>query len=177
MNTIQANGIRIINTTEDDLSFIYWLFEEAISYQKRNGYTAWKGYDKDALRSEIADRLQYKVLNGADILGIFSISYSDPGTWGEWDTGSAVFLHRTITNPGFKGQRTFEKIRDWAIQFAKEKKLDFIRMDTWADNQKIIDFYRSHGFYIVTTRTTSNDPGLPQQNRNLDVTLLEMKVE
>lgn len=177
MNTIQTDGIRIINTTKDDLGFIYWLFEEAISYQKKNGYTPWKGYDKAALQAEIANQLQFKVVNGPDILGVFSISYSDPGTWAEWDTGNAIFLHRTISNPNFKGQRTFERIRDWAIRFAKEKNLAYLRMDTWADNQKIIDFYQGYGFRIVTTRTTSNDPALPEQNRNLNVTLLEMKVE
>ncbi len=34
------NETRIVNTTEDDLHFIYWLFEEAIRYQQKNGYTA-----------------------------------------------------------------------------------------------------------------------------------------
>ena len=171
------NTISIVNTTEEDLPFIYWLFEEAISYQNKNGYPPWKGYDKKALQAEIANKLQYKIVNGGDIIGIFSITFNDPGTWAEWDTGAAVFLHRTITNPNFKGQRTFEKIRDWAVQFATEKGLSYIRMDTWANNPKIIEFYEGYGFRVVTNRTTGNDPELPEQNRNLNVTLLEMKLK
>lgn len=176
MGTLQANETRIMNTGPEDEPLIYWLFDQAIQYQQRNGYPAWKGYDKKALRAEIANRLQFKIVNGPDILGVFSITYSDPGTWGEWDTGNALFLHRTITHPGFKGHRVFEKIRNWAVQFARERQLRYIRMDTWADNQQLIAYYQNYGFRVVTNRTTSDDPGLPEQNRNLNVTLLEMKI-
>jgi RimJ/RimL family protein N-acetyltransferase len=176
MGTLQANETRIVNTTREDESFIYWLFDQAIHYQQQNGYPAWKGYDKKALQAEIANGLQYKIVNGQDILGVFSITYNDPGTWGEFDTGKALFLHRTITNPDFKGRRIFEKIRNWAVQFAREKELNYIRMDTWADNQQLIAYYQNYGFRVVASRTTSDDPELPEQNRNLNVTLLEMTI-
>ena len=176
MNTIDPGKVRIVNTIPDDLTFIYWLFEEAIRYQKKNGYPAWKGYDKNALRSEMDRGLQYKVQRDAEILAMFSISYTDPATWGEWDTGKALYLHRCITNPHFKGQRTFENIRSWAIQFAKDKGLDFLRIDTWTDNPTIIEFYGNYGFTVVAHRTTPDSPELPEQNRNLRVTLMEMKV-
>lgn len=174
MNAIHPG---IVNTTDADKTFIYWLFDQAISYQQKHGYPTWKGYDKDALAAEIAHHLQYKIVNGSEILGVFSISYTDPGTWGERDTGNALFLHRTITNPNFKGQRVFERIRNWAIQFAKEKHLDYIRMDTWTDNPQLIAYYESYGFNVVAERITPNVPELPEQNRNLNVTLLEMKIE
>jgi ribosomal protein S18 acetylase RimI-like enzyme len=173
MDTLQT---RIVNTTDADKPLIYWLFDQAISYQQKNGFPAWKGYDKDALQAEIAHRLQYKIINGPNILGVFSISYTDPGTWGERDSGNALFLHRTITNPSFKGQKVFEKIRDWAIRFAKEQGLGYIRMDTWTDNPQLIAYYQSYGFRVVGERITSNAPDLPEQNRNLNVTLLEMSL-
>lgn len=174
---METSEIRIVNTTAEDINFVYWLFEEAINYQKKNGYPAWKNYDKEALRAEIENHLQYKILRGEDVLGIFSIAYADPGTWGEYDTGSALFLHRTISNPNFKGSKTFGKIKDWAIHFAKQKGLQYIRMDTWSDNPDLIEFYKSHGFKVVASRVTSNSTDLPKQNRNLNVTLLEIKAE
>ena len=170
------SATRIVHTTHEDEPLIYWLFDQAIHYQQQNGYPAWKGYDKDALQTEIANRMQYKIVNGPDILGVFSITYKDPGTWGEWDTGNALFLHRTITHPNFKGRRVFETIRNWAVQFAREQELGYIRMDTWANNPQLIAYYENYGFRVVAHRTTSNDPELPEQNRNLNVTLLEMKI-
>lgn len=40
----------ILNTEIKGLYFIYSLFEEAISYQKRKGYPVWVGYDKEVLK-------------------------------------------------------------------------------------------------------------------------------
>lgn len=168
--------IRITNTTPEDLDLVYWLFGQAILYQQQHGYPAWRGYEKTALCAEVEQLLQYKVVQYHHVLAIFSISYSDPATWGEWDTGHALFLHRIITHPQFKGQRVFEKIRDWAIQKARAEGLHYIRIDTWTDNPAIIAFYESYGFHAVAARVTPDSPELHAQNRNLRVTLMQLPV-
>jgi len=65
----------------------------------------------------------------------------------------------------------------WAQKFARSNNLDFIRMDTWADNQKIINYYRSFGFQFIENFKTPNAAELPIQNRNLNVALLELNVK
>ena len=169
--------VHIINTTPEDLPLVYWLFDQAILYQRQHGYPAWKGYEKNALSFEVEQLLQYKAVQYHHVLAIFSISYSDPATWGEWDTGNALFLHRIITHPQFKGQRVFGKVREWALQKAREKGLDYIRIDTWTDNPTIIAFYKDYGFHIVAAHVTPDSPELPAQNRNLRVTLMQLPVE
>jgi predicted lactoylglutathione lyase len=49
-------------------------------------------------------------------------------------------------------------------------------MDTWADNKKIIDYYKSFGFEFIENYKTTNATELPIQNRNLNVALLEMEL-
>ena len=166
----------IINTTHEDLPLVYWLFDQAILYQQQHGYPAWRGYEKNALTAEVEQLLQYKVVQYHHVLAIFSVSYSDPATWGEWGTGQALFLHRVITHPQFKGQRVFEKVLDWALFKAREKRLDYIRIDTWTDNPAIITFYEGYGFHVVAARVTPDSPELPAQNRNLRVTLMQLPV-
>lgn len=168
--------IRIINTLPEDLHLVYWLFEQAILYQRQHGYPAWKGYEKNALCAEVEQLLQYKVVQSHHVLAIFSISYSDPATWGQWDTGQALFLHRIITHPEFKGRRIFEKVREWAMATAREKGLRYIRIDTWTDNPAIIAFYEAYGFRVVAAHTSADSPDLPAQNRNLRVTLMQLPV-
>ena len=163
----------IINTQPSDLPFIYKLFDEAIAYQKRNGYPVWPDYDKDVLRQDIAQQLQYKVLTDDRMHGVFSIGYTDKMVWRERENGQALYLHRIVVNPKMKGQKLFGKILDWARQHAQEKQLQSIRMDTWADNPTIIDYYRSFGFSIVDYYTTPNSEALPVQQRGNDVVLLE----
>lgn len=166
----------IENTTTEDLDFIYWLFDAAINYQKANGYPAWRGYDKNVLQQEIGKKLQFKIVSGQDILCIFSINLSDPFTWQEREKGDAVYLHRIVTNPNFKGQKLFEKVLKWTKEFAIKKNLAYIRMDTWPNNISLINYYKSFGFEIVAYTTTPDTEELPEQNRNLDVVLMQLSL-
>ncbi len=166
-------GYKILNTEKKDLEFCYWLFEEAIAYQKSKGYKVWNGYDKGVLQVDVENRLQYKVTDGYQILCIFSVCYSDKVIWGERDRGDAVYLHRVVVNPNFKGQKQFGKIVDWTIAHAREKKMRYIRMDTWADNPNIIEYYKSFGFKCTGASTTPDSQELPIQARNLSLALLE----
>jgi ribosomal protein S18 acetylase RimI-like enzyme len=174
---MQPDQIKIINTTQEDLSTIFWLFEKAIESQRKKGYIVWDTIDKPAVKKDIENNLQYKMVNGNDIICIFSIQHNDPFIWRNRDQNDSIYLHRIVVNPKFKGQRQFEKVLNWVNQFARQNNLKFIRMDTWADNDKIIDYYKSFGFEFVENYQTGDEPELPIQNRNLKVALLEMEVK
>ena len=143
---------------------------------KKNDYKVWTSIDTAALEKDIDKLLQYKIVSGNTILCIFSIQHSDPFIWRDKDQADAVYLHRIVVHPDFKGQRQFEKVLNWAREFALQNHLRFIRMDTWADNSKIINYYKSFGFQFIENFKTGNAQELPIQNRNLDVALLEMEI-
>lgn len=176
MQADKTDDIKIVNTTIEDLGIIFHLFEQAMKLQGKKGYKVWDEIDKTGLEKDIQNRLQYKILKGKDILCIFSIQYNDPFIWRNRDQDEAIYLHRIVVNLKFKGQRLFEKVLSWAKQFALQNNLKFVRMDTWADNKKIITYYQSFGFEFVENYKTTDAPELPTQNRNLNVALLEMKV-
>lgn len=102
--------LSIENTITDDLPMVYGLFDQAIEYQERNQYNVWNGYDKIALQSEMNDGLHYKVVSENKILAVFSICFCDAVIWRERDRGDAIYLHRIVVNPQFKGQRQFGKV-------------------------------------------------------------------
>ncbi len=170
------HSFKIIHTTKNDLDFIYWLFDEAIAYQKRKNFTVWKGYDKNVLQKDILNELQYKIIIANEIACVFSICYTDPVIWREKEKGDAIYLHRIVVNPKYKGEKQFKKILDWTIEHAKQKKLNFVRMDTWADNPNIIGYYQSFGFIFLGTYTTPETEELPKSHRNLELALLEFKL-
>jgi len=167
----------IVNTTKDDINTIFWLFEHAINLKGKAGYKVWDGIDKSALNTDIENGLQYKIVEGHDILCVFSVQNNDPFIWRGRDQNDAIYLHRIVVNPNFKGQKQFEKVLNWAKEYARLHHLRYVRMDTWADNKKIIDYYRSFGFEFIENYKTTNAPELPLQNRNLDVALLEMELK
>jgi len=81
-----------------------------------------------------------------------------------------------VVNLDFKGQKLFGTILDWAIDHSKRKGISSIRMDTWAENPAIINYYKSFGFKFIENYTTPNNEELPIHNRNLALTLLEYKL-
>jgi ribosomal protein S18 acetylase RimI-like enzyme len=167
---------RIEKALQSDLNAICKLFEEAIAFQKDNDYIGWKSYDQDFIVAEIQNGLLFKIIRNNAIACIFSICYSDPFIWRERENGDAIYLHRIVLNRLFQGEKMFKKVLEWAIIHSKIKALEKIRMDTWAENEKIIGYYKSYGFEFVENYTTANTDELPAQHRNLNVALLEFKI-
>jgi ribosomal protein S18 acetylase RimI-like enzyme len=168
--------MEILNTNKSDLATIYELFEDSIRYQEKIGVPVWKNYDRDAIIRDIEDKNQFKIVVDNAIAIVYSIRYSDKIIWRHLDDGKAIYLHRIVVNPNFKGQRLFGKVVDRAIQYAKEKEFSAVRMDTWANNPAIIDYYKSFGFSFVENYTTPDSEQLPVHNRNLALTLLELQI-
>jgi GNAT superfamily N-acetyltransferase len=165
-----------VNTTPSDLPFIFDLFDQSILYQEKHCYPVWLNYDKGAIECDMLNKNQYKVLVD-DVIGIvFSVAYSDKIIWRERDKIDAVYLHRIVVNPIFKGQKLFGAVMKWAIRHTQQKGLQYLRMDTWAVNTNIINYYQSFGFSIIENYTTPNSAALPEHNRNLALTLLEYKI-
>ncbi len=109
MQPDKTGDIKIINTTKGDLNTVLWLFEQAMELQGKNGYKVWEGIDKIALQKDINEGLQYKIVKGNDILCIFSIQHNDPFIWRDRDQNDAIYLHRIVVNPNFKGKSNFKR--------------------------------------------------------------------
>ena len=168
--------VEILNTALSDLAEIYKFFEHSIHYQEKNGYPVWRNYDKNAIAKDIEEKNQYKVVVDLKTAIVFSVRYSDKIIWRDLDTGNSIYLHRIVVNPEFKGQRLFGSILNWVIEHAKQKGLSSIRMDTWAANPTIINYYKGFGFDFVENYTTPDSEELPAHNRKLSLTLLEYEI-
>jgi ribosomal protein S18 acetylase RimI-like enzyme len=163
----------VINSEITDLDIVYRLFDRSVDYQTRNGYPDWKHYDRDAIIADIHSKSQYKVVIGSEIAILFSVRYTDSIIWREYDRGDALYLHRIVVNPDFKGQKLFGDILTWSLAHCKERSLRHIRMDTWASNDQLIKYYQGFGFRFIENFTTPDDGRLPVHNRNLALALLE----
>lgn len=164
------------NTALSDLELIFGFFDESIVYQESKGYPVWRNYDRQAIIKDIAAGNQYKVVMNAQPVIVFSVAYSDKVIWREMDDGNAIYLHRIVVNPEFKGKKLFGVILKWAIAHVRERGLKYVRMDTWASNTNIIAYYKGFGFVFVENYTTPDSSTLPTHNRKLALSLLEYKI-
>lgn len=166
----------VMNTQMTDLEKVYEFFDRSIAYQEERGYQAWRNYDKGAIVRDIEEGNQYKVVIDEQTGIVFSVCYTDKIIWRERDKSDSVYLHRIVVNPDSKGQRLFGTILDWTIQHAREKGLLYVRMDTWADNPTIINYYLSFGFKFIENFKTPDSLQLAVHDRNLTLALLEYKI-
>ena len=88
-----------------------------------------------------------------------------------------MYIHRIVTNPEFRGRGYVRTITDWARDHARTNELRFVRMDTWGDNQKLIDYYQSCGFKFVGLMTPSPSATLPKHYNSIDLSLFEIDLE
>ena len=172
-----AERFEIHHTEPEDLDQVFEFFDASIQYQEKHGYPVWKNYDKNAVRRDQQNQLQYKVVADSEMAIVFSVCCDDKILWREREKGDALYLHRIVVNPKFKGQRLFGVILEWAIREGKQRDLKYIRMDTWAADLKIIDYYKGFGFEFIENYTTPDTDLLPVHNRNLALVLLELKVD
>lgn len=162
--------------TLSDLTLIFDLFEKAIQYQRNNEYIGWNSYDKNFVKADIDQGLLYKIINADNVLCIFSICFTDNLIWREREKGNAIYLHRIVLNREFHGLKMFRSVLHWAIDQAYNQKLRFVRMDTWAGNTKLINYYKGYGFRFIENYTTQDTVDLPIQHRSLNVALLELEL-
>ncbi|HEX2609090.1 MAG TPA: GNAT family N-acetyltransferase [Flavisolibacter sp.] len=177
MNTRTQKNLDILPATVADLELIYNLFEKAIAYQKANGYIGWNSYDKDFIRKDIEQQLLFKMMRSGQVCCIFSLCFSDAFIWRGMENGEALYLHRLVVHPAHRGNKNFQTVLEWAIQLAGKRQLKQIRMDTWAENTKLISYYKNYGFQFVEEYTTPDSPDLPVQHRLLKVALLELDLK
>ena len=82
-----------------------------------------------------------------------------------------------MTNPSYRGNNFVVEIVKWAREFGKENDKSFIRMDTWGDNQKLIDYYVKCGFDFLGIITPTGQEKLPKHYTGITLSLFEIKID
>jgi len=166
--------MQIENSVLDDLETILGLYDKAIEFQKTVFDKPWLGFDVEFVNREIEEGRLWKITETDKIANIFSVTYSDPILWLEKSNDPAMYIHRIVTNPDFRGRGYVPTITEWAKTHAQQKGLRFVRMDTWSDNQKLLEYYQNCGFKFVGTVTPEETNSLPAHYRGLKLALLEI---
>lgn len=163
--------------TPGDIKRITELDEAAIAFQKTVSHLHWKPFDNEAINREIVAGRYWKIVESGEIAFLFVVAFHDPGIWGDEETGKAIYLHRFVTNPAFRGRGYVKALVTWALDYARKNGLDFVRLDTWLENTALCDYYRAVGFRNVRERQLTPHPELPPHYWNMWVQLFEMEVD
>lgn len=165
----------IIPSTLDDFDTIFEFYDRAIAYQKTKFNKQWQGFDSALIAKEIAENRQWKILIDNEVACVFAITFDDEAIWKEKSKDKAVYFHRIVSHDNYKGQNLVQDIVTWGKKFAKENNLDYLRMDTWGDNEKLIAYYQKCSFDFLGIITPNYD-NLPKHYEGITLSLFEIKV-
>ncbi|WP_443936816.1 GNAT family N-acetyltransferase [Pedobacter sp. MW01-1-1] len=168
--------IDIIHSIPTDIETIFNFYDMAIAHQKKVFNKHWQGFNRDLINHEITENRQYKILVDGSVACIFAVTFEDKLIWGNRDEDS-IYIHRIVTHPNFRGFSFVKEIIKWAKEYAQKNQLKYIRMDTWADNQKLLAYYTSCGFEYVGVVDMNETQGLPKHYEGISLSLFEIKVE
>lgn len=126
---------------------------------------------------EITENKQWKVMDpNENICCIFATAYNDPIIWGQKDEAPSIYLHRIVTNPVFRGKNYVLNIIDWAKEFGAKHQKKYIRIDTWGQNKKLVDYYIKCGFTFIGLTCPANTSALPSHYSTALLALLEIEI-
>lgn len=169
--------MKFLNSGREDVEEIFGLYEAAIEFQKTVFDKSWLPFDRGMIAREIAEKRHWKILIDGKIACIFSIAFSDALIWKEKNSNPAIYIHRIVTNPEFRGQKFVRVITDWSPGYAKKLGKKFVRMDTWGDNQKLIDYYIACGFEFLGLVEPTKTAELPKHYEGISLSLFEIKID
>lgn len=167
--------IEVLNSQAADIDIIFDFYDMAIAHQKKVFNKHWQGFSRELVQTEIAENRQYKILVGGEIACVFAVTFNDKLIWGDRDQ-DAIYIHRIVTHPDFRGYAFVKEIIKWARQYSLDNGLKYIRMDTWADNEKLLAYYTGCGFEYVGVVTMQKTDGLPKHYEGITLSLFEIEV-
>lgn len=169
--------MEFLNSSIEDSAEIFRLYDAAVEFQKKVFDKHWLPFDAKFIETEIAEKRHWKILIDEKIACIFSIAFADPLIWKEKNKDTAIYIHRIAVNSDFRGQKFVPKIVEWARNYAKSNGKDFVRMDTWGDNQKLIEYYKNCGFDFLGIVTADEIEKLPKHYEGITLSLFQMKAD
>jgi ribosomal protein S18 acetylase RimI-like enzyme len=156
-----------------DLAAVREAYDHARAMQREQASAVWPEFADASILHEIeADRL-FRVIDGDALVGVFSVAYEDAAIWGEHERGAHIYLHRIARALHDPGRGLMAAILSWAFQHCAERGREGLRMDTWASNDGLIDFYKRLGFRLIGKRRLGADSRLPPHYHGNEFALLE----
>jgi len=173
MSNGRRSRVRIRPATPDDLPAIRAAYEAARMLQERTGSKVWPTFADDAILREVAEQQVFGVFKGGTLAGVFTLLDADPLIWGDLERGEHLYIHRMARAAGCTLPGLIDSILRWARQACLALGRAGLRMDTWASNAALVDYYERHGFHVVERRTMAPESSLPRHYHGLELVLLE----
>ena len=166
--------MKIIRSAQAQLSSMRQYWDVARAYQTDHGLPSWGEFPADLIAEEIRQGHHFTAYDDdSECIGYFSLANSDAEIWGEDEKGDAIYIHRMCVNPAKKGKGFTDHVLSWTYGYGIASRKKFVRMDTWAANGPLVEYYRACGFKLVRTKQLGSMPKLLGHYNNIALALFQ----
>ncbi len=152
MNAEQGRPTYTIRrAVKPDIGCIMALLAEASTWLRRRGYDQWQGDVRSrraALRSDVRAGSVHVLLDGDRLIGSVTVDRRvDPELWpAESRSRKALYVHRMVVARSHAGRDIGRAMLAWADGQAETQGYEFLRLDAWATNRELHEYYVKRGF-------------------------------
>ena len=168
--------MNILNTKIEDIDAVFKIYHAATAHQKKVAKKSWRGFERSLIEQEIAENRHFVIKENEEVVCTFVLTFDDAIIWKEANLQPSVYIHRIATNPDFRGRNYVKKIVDWTVNYAKEHKKLFVRLDTHSGNERINEYYISCGFTYKGISEIEWTSDLPEHYKEGSFSLFEIKI-
>lgn len=169
----EALACRMEAASRADLPDVRAAYEHARAMQRGRGAIVWPEFTDDAILQEIDEQRLFRAVVAGALAGVFTVVYEDSAIWGSLERGEHLYLHRIARAAACPSRGLVDAVLSWATERCRSLGRVGLRMDTWAGNSALIEFYRQRGFHLVEERRLDADPRLPPHYHGNTFALLE----
>ncbi|WP_052088244.1 GNAT family N-acetyltransferase [Paenibacillus wynnii] len=157
LNRFSQSPITIVRGEPSRAGEILLLLQDAARWMESKGIKQWTPgqFNEADIVGYFEDREVYLALEKDEIIGLFTLQFTDPQYWGPRNDDSYAYLHRLTVARSYRGSGLGSKMLYFAADLAIERGLKGLRFDTVAHNVKLNRYYQSLGFHFMG----SNDMG------------------
>jgi GNAT superfamily N-acetyltransferase len=140
-----------------DLDRVVDLLGQATTWLASRGLDQWQDAEPELRRDRVsagitAGQVWIVERDGRAVATITIDTTADPELWHDsTDQGDALYVHRMIVTRDEAGHQLGAALLDFAAQQATAAGRTWLRLDAWATNTKLHDYYRSQGFTHLRT--------------------------
>jgi len=161
--------------TIEDIELLQDLFSQAISWQKQRGLPTFSIFTDSFFEQEISNGNVFLAWNQERLVGTISLYEEDKILWGN-DQESALYIHRLASARDVTGRGVGAALIVWSRRQAEDRKKRWLRVDCWAENRELCEFYERQGFEKVRDKNTGANPAWPKHYQNIELRLFQMEL-
>jgi GNAT superfamily N-acetyltransferase len=154
------------------LKDVLGVLDEAAAWLQTIGLQQWpESYSRDPalvrLAHDLIDKQEmFIACDGDAAVGCFRLSFEENAYWP--GGGTACYLFSLAVRRSYAGQGVGQLMLDSAAHFGADRGCAELRLDCFAGNQKLRDYYANAGFEWrgdIEVVSAENSVAVPQQNR------------